>query len=182
MSAIPALSLSEITARGIDPALKLLPCGMDTPEARCLLLACGLQESGFRDRRQIVWVVEKGKRVLRPLGPARSFWGAEEGGGMVHGVRTHPATRDLARFLYAQRKVYPSDRAIWEAIEQDDVLAAGLARLLIFTDPYRLPALGDQHGAWALYADRLWRPGKPRPQDWPENYSRAVAFTLERDL
>lgn len=179
MSAIPALSLAEVTERAIDPALKLLPCKMDSPEARVLLLAIGAQESRFRDRRQIVWVMEKGKRVLRPLGPARSFWGAEKGGGMVHGVRTHAATRAYALGLYTERKVTATDAAIWVAIERDDVLAAGLARLLIYTDPYPLPKLGDQHGAWALYADRQWKPGTPRPQDWPGNYRRAVDFVAE---
>ena len=38
-----------------------------------------------------------------------------------------------------------------------DVLAAGLARLLLWTDPSRLPRLGDADGAWQLYV-RTWRP------------------------
>jgi hypothetical protein len=142
MSSVPALTLAEITQRGIDPALRLLPPKMDTPEARLLLLAIGAQESSFRDRRQIVWVKEGGKRVLRPLGPARSFWGAEKGGGMVHGVRTHPATSDYAQALYIARQVKQTDLAIWNAIENDDVLAAGLARLLLYTDPKPLPSGG----------------------------------------
>lgn len=182
MSAIPALTLAEITERGIDPALRLLPPRMDSPEARTLLLCIGLQESGFRDRRQVVLVKERGKQVLRPLGPARSFWMGELGGGMVHGVRVHPATCDLAKALYTARKVKATDAAIWAAIEKDDVLAAGLARLLIFSDPHKLPALGDIQGAWRLYAERTWLPGTPRPETWPGHYQQAVEFVLRREL
>jgi hypothetical protein len=184
MSALPALTLAEITERGLDPAFRLLPPKMDAPEARVIELCVGLQESGFRDRRQIVWAVEKGKRVLRPLGPARSFWGAEQGGGMVRGVRTHWATRDYAAALYEARQVKPTDKAIWGAIENDDVLAAGLARLLLYTDPRPLPRLGDVRGAWTLYADPhagLWRPGKPKPETWPGYYQRALQFVTGAD-
>lgn len=164
MSAVPALSLAEITERAITPALAMLPCRMDTPEARVLMLAIGLQESKFRDRRQIVMVKDKatGRLVARAEGPAKSFWQGEKGGGLVHGVRTHKATKELAAVLYAARDVKANDTAIWNAIEHDDVLAAGLARLLIFSDPYKLPALGHTQAAWELYAQRTWKPGKPR--------------------
>lgn len=167
MSAIPALTLAEITARGIDPAMKLLPCKMDSPEARVMLLAIGLQESRFAYRRQIV--------QGQPTGPAKSFWQAEKGGGMVHGVRLHRATKALAQVLYEARQVKPTDTAIWNAIESDDVLAAGLARLLLYSDPYKLPALGHSQLAWELYV-RTWRPGKPRRDTWNAFYGRAMEF------
>ncbi len=77
---------------------------------------------------------------------------------MVHGVRTHSATRTLAAALYTAHNVPATDAAIWNAIEHCDVLAAGLARLLLYSDPHPLPALGDAEGAWALYL-RTWRPG-----------------------
>lgn len=147
-----SVNLMTITDEAITPALALLPAKMDTAEARLMLLAIGLQESRFIDRRQLVG------RPPRPVGPAKSFWQAEQGGGMVRGVRTHSATRDLAAQLCRTRGVVADDAAIWNAIERDDVLAAGLARLLLWTDPGRLPALGDEDGAWQLYL-RTWRPG-----------------------
>lgn len=182
MSAIPPLSLAEITARGIDPALKLLPDVMDTPAARIQLLATGRQESRFLHRRQIILVADKqsGEMVPKPLGPAKSFWQAEKGGGMVRGVRTHPATRDLARTLCAARKVRPIDTAIWNAIENDDVLAAGLARLLLWSDPQPMPAVGDWNSAWRLYL-RTWRPGHPREETWHGFYQQALEFVMERE-
>lgn len=140
------MTLSEIRASAIAPALELLPGNMDSPEALVMMLTIGLQESRFIHRRQM------------GNGPARSFWQGERGGGMVHGVRTHRATKDHAARLYRARNAAPTNQAIWEAIEHDDVLAAGLARLLLWSDPQRLPELGDVEGAWQLYL-RTWRPG-----------------------
>lgn len=146
------MNVDQILRVGIKPALKLLPGKMDTPQARVMLLAIGLQESNFAHRRQLVGDPPE------PDGPAKSFWQAELGGGMVRGVRLHEATRLHAAMLYKARGVPPSDRAIWDAIENDDVLAAGLARLLLYSDPARLPAAEDVEGAWQLYL-RTWRPG-----------------------
>ena len=145
------MTLEEINSRVLDHALALLP-DMDSKPARAELLTIGLQESRFVDRRQLVG------KPPKPEGPAKSFWQAEEGGGMVQGVRVHPATRDQAALLYRLRGVQPNNRAIWNAIEHDDVLAAGLARLLLWSDPAPLPAVSDEEGAWALYL-RTWRPG-----------------------
>lgn len=163
------MTLDQITKRGIDPALKLLPPKMDTPEARVMLLAIGLQESRFQHRRQLVG------NPPRPTGPAKSFWQGEKGGGMVSGVRTHAATKEHAATLYKARGVPANNQAIWDAIENDDVLAAGLARLLLYSDPRALPKLGDVQGAWDLYA-RTWRPGKPHRSTWDALYKQALYY------
>lgn len=183
MSSLPALSLEQITRQGLDPALRLLPCKMDTPEARVIVLTIGLQESRFAYRRQVIDVKDPatGDVVQKALGPAKSFWQAEQGGGMVHGVRVHPATKDLAQVLYSARQVKPTDRAIWNAIEHDDVLAAGLARLLVYSDPLPLPKLGDIEGAWKLYSLRTWKPGKPHRITWDAFYRRALEFVTGRE-
>lgn len=177
MSAVPALTLAEITERGIDPALAILPPRMDSQRARVMLLAIGLIESAFRDRRQLILVKRQGRTQLVPEGPAKSFWMGERGGGLVHGVRVHPATRQYAARLYALRGVAPRDAAIWNAIERDDVLAAGLARLLLFSDPYALPALGNEQLAWETYT-RIWKPGKPRRETWDGHYQHALEFVV----
>ena len=173
------MPLSEIRERAIAPALALLPARMSSPEAEVMLLAIGLQESRFQHRRQLVG------SPPRPTGPAKSFWQAEQGGGMVTGLlRYHDdRVRDLAVGLCAVRGVDPSPRAVWDAIEHDDVLAAGLARLLLYTDPARLPGLGDEEGAWQLYL-RTWRPGAftrgtaakraELRQKWAKNYAQAL--------
>lgn len=167
------MTLSEIRERAIAPALALLPARMSSPEAEVMLLAIGLQESRFQHRRQLVG------SPPRPTGPAKSFWQAELGGGMVTGLlRYHDdSVRDLAVGLCAVRGVDPSPRAVWDAIERDDVLAAGLARLLLWTDPGRLPRLGDADGAWQLYV-RTWRPGKPHRSTWVDLYGQALAEVM----
>lgn len=160
------MNLGTIIKTAIDPAMALLKWVPDSRESRCLLLAIGLQESRFENRRQM------------GNGPARGFWQFERGTaasrGGVWGVFLHPASAGMLRQLCAERGCPPSPSNIWEAIEHDDVLAAGLARLLILTDPFKLPALGDVDGAWRLYAQRCWRPGKPHPQTWPGFYAQAL--------
>ncbi|WMD23025.1 hypothetical protein RAS12_11825 [Achromobacter seleniivolatilans] len=154
------MTLKEIIAGGINPALALLPAKMDTASARIMLLAIGLQESRFLHRRQVG-------------GPARGFWQFEQSGG-VRGVLTHSASRDFANAVCAARGVEPVTAAVYPALETDDVLAAAFARLLLWTDAGRLPSAGDAQGAWILYT-RTWRPGKPHPQTWSAVYVQAVA-------
>lgn len=149
----------------IDIALSMLPSKMDTIEARLMLNAIGLQESAFEHKFQVV----QGKPGAK--GPARGYWQFERGGG-ARGVARHPASRYWMHHLCTERGVEFSSPAIWKAIEEDTILAAGAARLLLFTDPKRLPAINDVNGAWALY-ERVWRPGKPHPDKWPANYAEA---------
>ncbi|CAB3867734.1 hypothetical protein [Achromobacter deleyi] len=159
------MTLDTIVSDAINPALEVLPAGMDTPAARVILLAVGLQESRFLHRRQIG-------------GPARGFWQFEKGTrasrGGVWGVFLHAASKGHLAALCKARSVACDPDAIYAALEYDDVLAAGVARLLLWTDPKALPPVGDADASWALYL-RTWRPGKPHPQTWPDLYRQAVA-------
>lgn len=167
------MNLRDIRNGPLAEALLLLPAKMTSPQAELMLLAIGLQESQLKYRRQ------------HGNGPARSLWQGEQGGGMVAGLLGfhNQDVQDLARGLCAVRGVPAQPRAVWEAIEHDDVLAAGLARLLLFTDPARLPKLGDVEGAWQLYL-RTWRPGAHSRGDaaakaslrqkWAKNYGKAL--------
>lgn len=161
------MTLDEITRTAIDPALVWLPPKMNTVEARVQLLTTGLQESKFEHRFQVL-------NTPGVKGPARSFWQMEEGGG-IKGVMNHPASAVLARAACGFRGVPFDRRAIWLAIEVDDLLAAIFARLLYFTDPGRLPPVTQPAEAWALYL-RTWRPGKPKPDTWPTYHRQARAF------
>jgi len=145
-------------------ALDILPHGMDTPQAQVMVTAICLQESGLIHRKQM------------GNGPARGFpqfeLGTRQSRGGVWGVYLHDASRFWLDRLCAARGVQFLPEVIWRTLETDDVLAAGVARLLLFTDPKRLPAMDDADGAWGLYL-RTWRPGKPRPETWPDNHRRA---------
>ena len=162
------MTLTEITDAGLDPAFALLPPAMDSERARVMLLAIALQESRLLYRRQLGG------------GPARGFWqfelGTEKSRGGVWGVYLHPASRYWLSELCKARAVAFNPRAIYEAIEFDDVLAAGTARLLLFTDALPLPALNDEAGAWNMYAKRTWRPGKPHAATWPGFHKQARDF------
>lgn len=136
---------------------------VDTPEARVMLLAIGLQESRFIHRRQIG-------------GPARGFWQFEQGGG-VRGVLRHPTSRELADKICYVRSVPPTEGAVYEALDDDDVLACCFARLLLWTDPARLPPVGEAQDAWDLYI-RTWRPGKPHRHTWGGLYLAAMGEVL----
>lgn len=157
--------LQPIISTAILPALDLLPRRMDDPRARILLLAIGLQESALKHRRQLVGG--------QPVGRGVGLWQFEEGGGCV-GVLTHGASRDLMRWVCAARRVQPLPAPLWAALQQDDVLAAAAARLLLYTDPAPLPSLADPGAAWEYY-ERVWRPGDPRPAAWLTNWGRARA-------
>lgn len=156
---------SEALATTIAPALAILPPKMDTAPARVELLSIGLQESHLTFRRQM------------PTGPARGLWQCEQGTqasrGGIWGLYLFKATSGYLNDLCAARNVAHDPVAIYNALESDDILAAGCARLLLYTDPQPLPAVSDVDGSWALY-QRVWRPGKPRPAEWPANHAAAV--------
>jgi hypothetical protein len=152
------MNLEQIHQDAIAPALGILDIS-DTPAARVMLYAIGLQESRFLHRRQIG-------------GPARGFWQFEQGGG-VKGVLSHPASRERALTLCELREVEPTSSAVYHRLEHDDVLAAGFARLLLYTDPRRLPALHEADRAWDYYV-RNWRPGKPHRHTWEAFHAQAV--------
>lgn len=161
----------------VNPALELLPARMGEIEARVQLAAIALQESALAHRWQVI-------DLKRPQvkGPARGLLQFEQGTrasrGGVWGVYLHAASSAHLRNLCAARGCAFDPVAIYAAIETDDVLSAGVGRLLLWTDPRALPALGDQAAAWDLYY-RCWRPGQPHPEKWPTNYRAALAAVGE---
>lgn len=156
----------------LDAGLALLPHAMSSREARAMLYAIGLQESRFTHRFQVV----QGRPGAK--GPARGFWQFERFGG-CKGVVNHPASRYWMHRVCATQGVDFTATAIWHAIETNDMLAAAAARLLLFTDPKKLPALDDAAGAWNLYI-RTWRPGKPHRQTWDAFHQQARHLVFER--
>lgn len=153
----------------VSEALAVLPARMDTPEARAMLIAIALQESRLKHRWQ---VLDSGGK-----GPARGLLQFEQGTrasrGGVWGVYLHKISSPHLAHLCHARSVAFDPPAIWKALETDDVLAAGLARLLLLTDPCALPLRGEFEASWALYARRTWRPGKPHRSTWDAFYDAA---------
>lgn len=152
----------------IGEAFDLLPSAMNTQEAWVMQLVIGLQESRFKHRRQII---KRKDGELSPTGPAVSFWQMERGGG-VRGVINHDASRYWANRVCIIRGVAFNSQAVWDRMQQDDVLGAAFSRLLLFTDPWKLPRVDDVTEAWDLYM-RVWRPGKPHRATWDEFHAQA---------
>lgn len=136
----------------IEPALAILPSRMDIPEARVLMLAITGQEADFRHRWQ---VYDRAKPLA--MGAARGLGQFERGGG-VKGVLTHASSKAHAIEACRRLGVTPTVDAVYNALHANDVLAGVFIRLLLWTSPRALPAVGDVEGAWQAYL-REWRPG-----------------------
>ena len=149
----------------IAEGLALLPAKMNSLAAMVLLYATNRQENPKRLPQQVG-------------GPAVGDYQFEKGGG-VKGVMTHKASADLCRAVCNARKVTFDASSIYQALKTDAILAAALARLLYYTDPKALPAVGDEAGTWALYL-RTWRPGAyvRQPEElrakWKKSYADAM--------
>lgn len=165
MTAVVDTLLEPVLREAIFPALAILPPKLSSPQAWHQLLANGLQESHLRARVQ---VLQGGGR-----GPARGLWQNEIGG--VRAVLTNPATSAMAAVLCHARGADFDATDVWRRTEFDDVLAAGIGRLLLWADPKRLPERDQKDAGWALYLS-AWRPGKPRPAEWAANWERAGLF------
>lgn len=150
----------------ITEALKILPEKMSrTPGAvRVTLLSFTRQEDpeglGYQKVNRTAATrpenyIEGSAKFAK--GPARGIFQFEQGGG-VKGVLNHPSTATHAKAVCAARGVEPTQDKVWHALEKDQVLAAAFARLLMWTDPGAVPAVGQIKDAFNLYL-RLWRPG-----------------------
>lgn len=141
----------------IEPAVQLLPIEMGSLQAKALILAIGLQESGLANRRQI-------------NGPARGMCQFEIGG--VRAVMGHSSC--VAALNAATSALsYPYDATtLYVAIEHNDILAAIFARLLLWSSSRALPPSTAPEDGWQAYV-QTWRPGKPRREDWDAHFTRA---------
>jgi hypothetical protein len=142
----------------LTPALSLLPAHMDSLSARAMLLSIGLQESRFEHRRQI-------------KGPARGFWQFEVAGlrGVLnHRLTTRPAHDALVALQYREMGAIE----LHPILEHNDIAAAVIARLLLWTLPQALPARNQPVHGWDQYLD-AWRPGKPHSHTWSRFYQTA---------
>ncbi len=146
--------------RVIEPGLALLPTYMVCNQSRVALMAIAGQESNWAARQQVG-------------GPAVGYWQFEESGiteviaKQGHLVQVVLGTLDIPILDLP----VPAAHA---AIQYNDPLACAFARLLLWSDPEPLPAIGDTATCWQYY-ERLWRPGKPDVTRWAPAYAMAVS-------
>jgi hypothetical protein len=120
-----------------------------------MLLAIALQESSLASRRQ------------QPAGPARTYWQLEP--QTVQAVLAHPSVGPVVTSVLRQLSVVD----VWHP-DVDPMAAATVARGLLRTSPRPLPMAEAE--AWEEYT-RIWRPGKPAPERWPQNWALAGELT-----
>lgn len=135
-----------------------LPVSFASLPAKAMMLAIGLQESHFEHRVQVG-------------GPAHGYWQFEKGGG-CSGVLRHVATKRWAEKLCVTANILPTAEAVYEAIVEDDILAAGFARLLLYTLPGALPEEDEVGEGWRQYRE-AWRPGLPHRETWDAYFTQA---------
>lgn len=171
------MELKAVNTLILNKMFGFFPTNYDTLSVRLLLLTIGLQESRFTSRRQLINKVVDGNKVLVPEGPAIGFWQFELGNavskGGVWGVLNHFRVGAIAKKFCEDLGLKPDPETVWRAMENNDVLAAGFARLLLLCDAKAVPQIGDIDGAWKCYAERTWRPGKPHRDTWHGFYIQA---------
>lgn len=154
--------LSVLHQQIINPALELLGPQFSDPRATVMLLAIAQQESGIRHR------------IQQPNGPARSYWQFERAGG-VRGIMWHGASTAHLRRVSLLLDYKFDEKVLHLAMTDNDLLAACMARLLLYTLPHALPTTAA--GGWDQYID-AWRPGKPHRHTWGAYYRRAEIEVL----
>lgn len=146
---MPGLAWLEQTVGAVPPPSK---------EARLLMLAIAGQESNWDDLQQ------------SGGGPGRGFFQMEP--PTCRDILENPASDMLATKVCMALTIVPS--RVYESLIVVPTVAVAFARLDLWCDPYPLPAYGDEAHSWHYY-NTCWRPGKPRPADWPRVYAQAFA-------
>lgn len=154
----------DLLVDAIDPAHAMLErlAGVKSDNrARVLSLAIAGQESAWAARRQ------------GGGGPARSYWQFEGRGGGVGEV--FAKTPKQLSAICTELDIPFDIATVFEAMAWNDVLAASMARLLLWQDPKALPAVGSVEEGWQYYLSN-WRPGAPHPGVWPGRYGTAMGL------
>lgn len=144
--------------------------GLSSPQATTLLLVIAKVESNCE------WTAQRLKEDIK--GPARGLWQFERTG--IKGILTHPNSRHRLINILDKMSINTTQAfellvtQIWNELEKDDIFACKVARLLLWTDPRRLPLINDYDRSYDYYI-RNWRPGKPiNRRHWNDLYRELI--------
>lgn len=162
-------------ARIVEPTLSYMAASpsISVPlsvSARVLVMTIAGQESMWAARRQI----GIGEYYPQKVG-ARGYWQFESTWGGPVALNDVIQKTPVQLAAVCKMLDIPTDEhSLYEACAWNDTLACALARLLLWSDPAPLPAVGDKQGAWDYYI-RNWRPGAPHPHTWDARYDSSLA-------
>lgn len=137
-------------------------------QASRFLLAVALQETALSHRYQQLFGYTPG--------PSKGWWKFERHREVV-AVLNHHKTKDKAKAWCKFCDVECVSSSIWRALEGHDYLAVGFARMLVWTSPKTLPKVIEE--GWVQYNYDLWRPGKPRYDEWVKNWEEATGVAKD---
>ena len=151
---------NAVLTPGLAFIRKSIPHIPASTEEQVMLMAIAGQESNWTDRRQA------------HNGPASSFWQFERTG--ILGLMRDDETSKWVAVICGLSGVALQSTAIWRFMgtPEGDTFSCAMGRLLLWTDPMRLPK--NEQDAWLGYY-RLWRPGAPDRARWAVRYPEAVA-------
>lgn len=146
----------------VDPSLLRLTAWtglVSDDRARVLVMAIAGQETFWQHRLQV------------PVAYARSYWQFERGGGVAGLFGVVP---DKLRQVCGALDIPYDPDTVFAAMAYNDTLACCMARLLLWTDPRPLPAVGQIEAGWNYYIAN-WRPGLPHRGTWDARYETSLA-------
>ena len=178
---------SARSARGLLRAQALVPLVDKAEKNAKVVLAQEQVLTALSQNIQLAAIIqpssEKKLDKIRKLVDIQANVAAGKGIGYERWAKKFNLKRWSQTLCLLQEKKLLSEDALHQRIaelqtQHDDALAAVAARLLLFTDPKKLPELSDAAGAWNLYV-RTWRPGKPHRKTWDAFHAEAVKTVFE---
>ena len=152
------ITAADLLSLIVRPTLRWLGEKYATHEAEVLLIAIAIQESRLAARRQ------------QPSGPARSYWQIEPQTAKAVYLKWGTGQRALDKLGLRPVTLLIAK----EQMEWSEVGSCIIARGILYLDSKPLPWVGNEDAAWDYYANRTWRPGKPRHNAWQQSYSTAM--------
>lgn len=162
----PVEFYTTVLIPALNKTAKFAPKMPDSPSLRVLMMAISGQEANWDERVQI------------GSGEARGLFQMELTD--ISDIMENSATKAfLETGLDAFGIKTKTAEHLFEIITapEGDTLAAFLARLNLWADPWPIPPYDDQDAQYEAYL-RCWKPGTPRPNRWPGIYGQALATVM----
>lgn len=176
--------LTVLNTQLIPSTLALCPSLTWNDQARVLIGAICLQESGGRDVQQEgngpadgypQFEVEAIREILENAATAKMAMQAVHASGILDFGSEQDAQGNQGAAGPGVSPLSPSQIAtvVHAKFLNFPTLQIVFARLMLWANPNPLPELGDCDDAWNYY-DSTWHPGRPRRETWDAYYAQSL--------